>query len=155
MAAMRQVVRDRRRPLAAVLAGGAVLAGLASLQPAPAVTAPVLDPTRPVAGEVAIPVELSSQAAAALIAPGDRVDVVERVEGSMPHVIADRARVLGSSSGGFLAASSAVLLVAVSEETALRLAGATGELTALIQPPDGRPDGTPGATRSSAPDRQS
>lgn len=134
LASVRQLIRNRRRPLAAVLAGAAVLIGLTSLKPAPAISAPTMDPTRPVAGEVAIAVELSSQAAAAVVSPGDRVDIVEHADMTTPRVIARNARVLSAGSAGFLASSSAVLLVAVDEPTAMRLAGATGDLTPMIQP---------------------
>ena len=132
---IRHVLRHRRRPVAAALAGAAVLIALISLQPAPPVTAPPLDPTQPIPGEVAITVELSSQAAAAVITPGDRVDIIERPEAGPPRIIARDARVLAASSAGFLASSSAALLIAVDEPTALRLSGASGDLTPLIRPP--------------------
>lgn len=130
---LRQVLRTRRRPIAAVLAGCAVLLALISLQPAPPAREPIVDPSRPMAGEVAIAIELASQAAAALLLPGDHVDIVEGGESHDPRIIARDARVLTASGSSFLASSSSILLIAVDEGTAMRLAGATGDLTPLLQ----------------------
>ena len=111
-----------------------MLVALISLQPAPEVVARVIDPSKPVSGEVAIAIELSSQAAAAVVSAGDLVDIVETPESGAPTIIAREARVLVTSSAGFLASSRAALLIAVDQATALRLAGASGDLTPLIRP---------------------
>ena len=95
-------------------------------------------------GEVAAPVRLADLAVAALLRPGDRVDVLATVEGAGTEVVAPRALVLAvpgpeEASGGFAAsaAGAGLLVLAVPAEVAGGLATATtaGTLTVTLGPP--------------------
>lgn len=93
-------------------------------------------------GEVAAPVRLADLAVAALLRPGDRVDVLATVDGAGTEVVASRALVLAvpgdvpdgpvPSPGG-----AGLLVLAVPAEVAGGLATATtlGTLTVTLGPP--------------------
>jgi Flp pilus assembly protein CpaB len=96
------------------------------------------------AGEVATPVRLADLAVAALLRPGDRVDVLATVEGAGTEVVADDALVLavpgpGEESGGFAvpAGGAGLLVLAVPADVAAGLATATtsGTLTVTLGSP--------------------
>ncbi len=129
-----RLLRRHRRLLAATLTGVGVLCAIAALRPTPPPPPDPPDPRLPPAGQVALPVELASGSTAALLKPGDRVDVVT-VE-SIPSVILARdAMVLLPTAGsGFVGASSSVVLLAMSEAAALQVAGTSGAVTVLLQP---------------------
>ncbi|GAB3356962.1 Flp pilus assembly protein CpaB [Modestobacter lapidis] len=96
-------------------------------------------------GEVAAPVRLADLAVAALVRPGDRVDVLSSVpEAGTAEVVAADALVLGAPPGastdepfGTAPEGSGLLVLAVSPETAraLAAAAATGSLTVTLGPP--------------------
>jgi len=118
------LTRRHRRGLAALLAGAGVLFALGSLRGAPGVPVTDLADTAPTlrTGEVAVPVTLASSAIAAVLSPGDVVDLVAAPDAvtSDPTVLAVGARVLDSAaSAGFGASASAVVLLAVPREAAL------------------------------------
>lgn len=93
-------------------------------------------------GEVAVPVRLADLAVAALLRPGDRVDVLATVEGSGTEVVASRALVLAvpgpdEATAGLSAAGAGLLVLAVPPDVAGALATATtsGTLTVTLGAP--------------------
>ncbi len=134
-----RVIRRHRRFIAASCAALAVLLALGSVRSAGTPSAAVAG--GPIAalvqGELAIPVPLSPPAAAGLLHLGDVIDVIAISESGTASTVARGALVLGvPAGGGFMSAASAIVLVAVDELTALRIAGATGsgELTFALHP---------------------
>lgn len=93
---------------------------------------PVADPVRErrAVQLVAAPVRIADSAAAGLLRPGDRVDVIAAEEGESARVVASGARVTkvpretfqGSDAGD--AVAGALVVLSVPRETAARLAGA-------------------------------
>ncbi|GDX32047.1 hypothetical protein LBMAG15_09810 [Actinomycetes bacterium] len=134
-----QFIRRHRRALAATCAALAVLTALGSVRSAgdlPATEAAhsitTLDP-----GERAIPVPLSPPAAAGLLHLGDVIDVIAISDSGTASTVARGALVTGvPAAGGFMSSASAIVVVAVDELTALRIAGATGtgDLTFALHP---------------------
>lgn len=133
-------IRRHRRSLAATCAALAVLLALGSVRSAasPASVNPTTNPMTTLArGDVAIPVPLSPPPAAGLLHLGDVIDLIAVNEAGTATTVARGARVTAvPAAGGFMSTSSALVLVAVDELTALRIAGATGtsELTFAIHP---------------------
>ena len=132
-------VRRYRRPLAAVSAGLAVLLAVSALKaPASDQATMAADSTSTLLpGEVAAPITLASAPIASSLAAGDVIDLVSvpRQNAGAAEVVARRARVIEvGESSGFASSASALIVVAVSESTALALAdaGARADLTALI-----------------------
>ena len=103
------------------------------------------------AGLVAAPVRLADAAAVALVRPGDLVDVLaaagtdptgQAYASSVAQLVATRARVLAlPRSSDASPADGALVLLAVSPETALALAGAaaTARLSLVVRPSHDRP----------------
>ena len=124
------LVRRRRRPLAAVSAGLAVLFALGALAGPPA------DPTSPAPlgpGLVAMPLALAG--VNAVVRPGDIIDIVAVPDDATgARIIAREASVLSASASGFGSSSTTAVVIAVGEPDALALADAasTSTLTALI-----------------------
>ena len=88
-------------------------------------------------GYVAIPVPLSPPAAAGLLHVGDIIDLIAVTDTGTASTVARGARVTGvPAGGGFMSNTSALVLVAVDEPSALRIAGATGssDLTFALHP---------------------
>lgn len=91
------------------------------------------------AGQVAVPIVLSSPAIAGILGVGDVVDVVgiSGQESATATVVAARAEVIDvpSSGSAFTSSSAAVVVVAVREADALPLlaASASGALSILIR----------------------
>ena len=124
-----------RRPVAAALAAVAVLLTVSALRADPAPPT-VTEQAPPVAaGEVTVPVPIAPRSVVDLLEPGDVVDLVALTPEGGTNVVAERARVVDTPSGG-LASSGGVLLVAVPESVAVDLAGAgaQGSLSVLIRP---------------------
>lgn len=124
-----------RRPVAAALAAVAVLLTVSTLRADPAPPT-VTEQAPPVAaGEVTVPVPIALRSVVDLLEPGDVVDLVALTPEGGTNVVAERARVVDTPSGG-LASPSDVLLVAVPEAEAITLAGAgaQGSLSVLIRP---------------------
>ena len=133
-----QFIRRRRRLIAAACAALAVLLALGSVRSAGGPTDAVADPITTLnRGELAIPVPLSPPAAAGLLNLGDVIDVIAISDSGTASTVARSALVTGvPAAGGFMSAASAIVLVAVDELTALRIAGATGngDLTFALHP---------------------
>ncbi|CCG01681.1 Flp pilus assembly protein CpaB [Blastococcus saxobsidens] len=92
-------------------------------------------------GEVAAPVRLADLAVAALVRTGDRVDVLATVAGAgAAERVASGARVLAApgQDGGDDAPGAGLLLLAVDEETAARLAAASAGATLTVNLPPPR-----------------
>jgi hypothetical protein len=130
-----RLVRRHRRIVAAALAALATLIVITSL-PHGAATVATDEPPGLSSDEVAIPITLENRAVAEALHAGDRVSVVAVSDDGFSSIVAESARVLSESPGGFGATDSAVTL-AVDEGSALRLAGAqaTNTLTVIIRPP--------------------
>lgn len=144
-AGLRRFARRHRRPLAAALAGLGLLVGLSTVrtgatEPADGSGSGSQFPSSVRLGEVAVPLVLTSAGIASTLRVGDVIDVVGITgrESATAAVIASRARVLGipSSGSGLTGSSSAVILVAVSEDEALPLTAASvnGALSVVIRP---------------------
>ena len=134
-----RIIRRHRRLLAATCAALAVLLALGSVSSAGAPAAAVAGGpiTALGQGELAIPVPLSPPAAAGLLHLGDVIDVIAISDSGTAATVARDALVLGvPAGGGFMSAASAIVLIAVDELTALRIAGATGtgDLTFALHP---------------------
>jgi pilus assembly protein CpaB len=94
-------------------------------------------------GEVAAPVRLADLAVAALLRPGDRVDVLATpADAGAAEVVAAGALVLSAvpaevPGGASAGADGGLLVLAVSAETAARLAGSatSSTLTVTLGPP--------------------
>jgi hypothetical protein len=114
-----------------------VLAGLVLLtgSPAPCPPPPRAGTTRPVppVGTVGVPVTLSAGAAAAVVRPGDRVDVVTAASG----VLAADVLVLAVHPAPDGLAGSTALYVAAPVPAARRLAGVAPDtpLAITVRPP--------------------
>ena len=126
--------RRHRRSIAAASAALAVLLALGSVRSVatPAGTLATLE-----SGYVAIPVPLSPPAAAGLLHVGDIIDLIAVTDTGTASTVARGARVTGvPAAGGFMSTTSALVLVAVDEPSALRIAGATGssDLTFAMHP---------------------
>jgi len=140
---LRRGLRRHRRLLAALLAGAAVLVALSVLRtPAAPAEASEAGPSAPpgvAAGQVAVPILLSSTAVARTLSVGDVIDVVGITgdESATATVVAPDARVIEIPEAGstFSAAAAAVVVVAVREGDALPLlaASASGALSILIR----------------------
>ncbi len=125
---MRNLLRRRRRLVAAVAAALAVAFALLSLRPQP----PALPKSLPVvaSGEVAVPIVIDSPAIAATLIPGDVIDVFSvGGDGYSPLVAAD-ARVLERPG---LDGPDAVVLIAVRESAGRAVATAPGRLGIVIR----------------------
>lgn len=122
-----------RRPVAAALAGVAVLTGLSALRAdPPASPVPTLSPgpvSRP--GDVTLAVPLAFGAGA--LSPGDLVDLVSTAGSPAAEIIATDVLVADLASGSAYASAS-VILVAVPRSDALTVAAAaaTAPLAVLI-----------------------
>jgi pilus assembly protein CpaB len=140
---LRRWLALHRRWVSATLAFVAVLVGLTSLaQPAepersPRVAAPtsaaLLD------GHLAVPLRLSDPAVAALLGPGDVVDVMVADQRSTARLVAADLTVTAvpdAGSGGPWAQSDGLVMVAATEDQALSLAGAAahGPVTVAVHP---------------------
>ena len=93
------------------------------------------------AGQVAAPVRLADLAVAALVRTGDRVDVLATVDGAgAANRVASGARVLAApgQDGGDDAPGAGLLLLAVDEGTAARLAAASAGATLTVNLPPPR-----------------
>lgn len=123
-----------RRPLAAVLAGLAVLVTVSTLRSEPPPAPAMASTPSSAPGEVTVPVPLA--VSAGILQPGDVIDLVSVDDDGRARVVAPRARVVGqpASVGGF-GSTDPLLLVAVPEAVALALASATARdaLTVLIR----------------------
>ncbi|SDY59170.1 Flp pilus assembly protein CpaB [Modestobacter sp. DSM 44400] len=93
-------------------------------------------------GQVAAPVRLADLAVAALLRPGDRVDVLASpADAGAAEVVAADALVLSAppaeATGPAAGADGGLLVLAVSAETAARLAGSatSATLTVTLGPP--------------------
>lgn len=139
--AARRILRRRRRPIAAVLAGAGVLLALSTLHATPAPVAddaahgidPLLAP-----GHVVVPVVLATGAVASALAVGDIVDIVDfsDTEPVRATVVARGAWVYGLPAGtSFGGGASAVVLVSVPERQALPVsaASATGGIGVVLR----------------------
>jgi len=132
--------RRHRRSIAAACAALAVLLALGSVRSVatPASTdLPTGTLETLVSGYVAIPVPLSPPAAAGLLHVGDIIDLIAVTDTGIASTVARGARVTGvPAAGGFMSNTSALVLVAVDEPSALRIAGATGssDLTFAMHP---------------------
>ena len=129
--AARRILRRRRRPIAAALAGAGVLLALTTLHATPAPEAAGTDlvpgSTLP-PGLVVVPVVLATGAVASVLAVGDVVDVVDfsDTEPTRATVVARGARVYGLPAGAtFSGSTSTVVLVSVPEREALPLSAAS------------------------------
>lgn len=138
-----------RRPVAALLAGAAMLIAISVIrapnEQAAATQAPALP--APTAGEVAVPVILKDATVASIVQVGDIIDVVSVARDApagdaggtqRAAIVARRARVIESSAGtgGFMPMSTGLLVVAVDESTALAIAeaSATSDLSVAVHP---------------------
>jgi hypothetical protein len=139
-----RLLRRHRRPVAAALAGIAVLLALTTLRAAPeagAVSEPGSTPTTaPLpSGDVLVPLPLRLPAVAAALHVGDLVDVVALPgeDAGAARVVAPRARIVELPSGGsaLTGSSASVLLVSVREDDALEAsaAAAGSGVTVLIR----------------------
>jgi hypothetical protein len=127
---LRRAVRRHRRPLAAVLAGIAVVLALTSLRPGadpvlPTTSGGATDVDRGRPGEVTVPVVLASGVIAALLEVGDVIDLVgaPTAGDATASVVARDARVVELPRGATAlgASTAAVVLVALPEADALRV----------------------------------
>jgi Flp pilus assembly protein CpaB len=86
--------------------------------------------------DVAVPVRLAEPATAALVSPGDRVDVLSAAPegGASAQVVATRLAVLSVPDVGDAAGEGALVVVAAGRATAARLAAAavTGRLSVVV-----------------------
>ncbi len=140
---LRRGLRRHRRLLAALLAGAAVLVALSVLRtptaPAEPSDAQPSAPAGVTAGQVAVPIILSSPAVARTLSVGDVIDVVGITgeESATASVVAPDARVIEIPEAGsaLSASTAAVVVVAVRESDALPLlaASASGALSILIR----------------------
>lgn len=132
---VRRAASRFRRPLAAGLAALAVLVTVNSLASSPTPAPVPATRATTVPGEVTVPVPLAVRAVADVLAPGDIVDLVSIADDGSARVVAARARVVEQpDAGGGFTPTTALLLVAVPESSALDLATATaqGAMTVLI-----------------------
>lgn len=133
-----------RRMVSAALAFVAVLLGLTALVQTPeqqpltngsgAASSPAL-----LDGQLAVPVRLSDPAVAALLTPGDVVDVMVADQRSTARLIAADLIVTAipkAEGGGPWSASDGLVMVAATQDQALALAGATarGPITVAVHP---------------------
>jgi len=129
--AARRILRRRRRPIAASLAGAGALLALTTLHSTPVPVAAGTDlvpgSTLP-PGLVVVPVVLATGAVASVLAVGDVVDVVDfsETEPTTATVVARGARVYALPAGAtFSGSSSTVVLVSVPEREALPISAAS------------------------------
>jgi hypothetical protein len=136
---LRRLLRHRRRAVAAglamtaaalVAATGPADAGRAPAQSRPPARPAAPRPARPAAQLVTAPVRIADAAAARLLHPGDRVDVIAAdasgaAGAASPRVVAAGARVVKvPGTGGDAAESGALVLLSVPRPIAAELAGA-------------------------------
>lgn len=134
--AFRSIVRRYRRPLAAASAGLAALITLGLVTGSPdTVTAASGRAWRPGSDEAQLPIAMSG--VNAVVPAGSRIDVIALPDnGFGAQIIARDVLVLDHPTGSAVGSTSAtVLVLAVTEAEALRLAdaAAAGTLTALIR----------------------
>ena len=88
--------------------------------------------------EVAVPILLINEQLAQAVEPGSYVQLIEIIDGEVPNVIANRARVVskGNTGGTFSQSSASLIVVAVPIQESVRVAaaGALGSLTLVMQP---------------------
>lgn len=122
-------IRRHRRLIAAILGGVGVLLALGSLRAPPpiAIAPPDQGISRSLqAGEVAVPVELTSPAFASALRAGDLVDLISTNSDGVTSTLATSARILTVPTNTGLS-SSAVLVVAVREEIGTTLASGSAQ----------------------------
>lgn len=119
---MTDLIRRRRRPLAAVAAFVGVAAALLSLTSSP--TSQAEATTNPqallAAGHVAVPVKVAT--GADLLTVGNRVDLVARDTDDRAVVLAHDAVVIQAAASGTFSGSGSTVLVGVTREEGLALA---------------------------------
>jgi hypothetical protein len=133
-----------RRPISAGLAFLSVLLGLTAVIGSSGSSAPVSGQTADAssltnAGQVEVPIRLADPAVAAVVRPGDVVDVIASDRGASARVVAARVTVtrLPETGGdGLWGTRDGLVMVASDEDEALALAGAAarGPVTIVIHP---------------------
>lgn len=82
-----------------------------------------------------MPVLLMDAAIASALAPGDTIDVI--AQGPTPKVVAANAIVIeAASGGGFTSGGGSAVVLALSREAALTVAGTDAPLTVIRNPDD-------------------
>jgi len=131
--------------VSAALAFVAVLVGLTALaqtpehQPSPGVSGAATSPAALLDGHLAVPLRLSDPAVAALLNPGDVVDVMVADQRSAARLVAADLTVTAvpdAEGSGPWAQGDGLVMVAVTEDEALALAGAAarGPVTVALHP---------------------
>ena len=142
---VRRRVALHRRPISAVLTFVAVIFGLAAITADPSSstalpgTAPSVAGAVPADDELIVPLQLSDPAVAAMLSPGDVVDVMVADQRGDATLVASElvvTAVPGASDGGPWSDGDGLVMVAADAATTLSLAGAAsrGALTVAIRP---------------------
>lgn len=142
---LRRRLALHRRPISAVLAFVAVLFGLAAVTaddsgaPALAGAPSNTSVTVPADDELIVPLQLSDPAVAAMLSPGDVVDVMVADQRGDAALVASElvvTAVPGGDDEGPWSDSGGLVMVAADSATTLALAGAAsrGVLTVAIRP---------------------
>ncbi|MCZ3387200.1 MAG: hypothetical protein LH630_09620 [Actinomycetia bacterium] len=140
-ATLRRRLALHRRAVSAALAFAAVLMGLTALTNAagdqPATATPVAERATVDVGGLDVPVQLYDPAVAAMVQPGDVVDVMVADQRSAATLVAANLTVTATSEAegsGPWTDSDGLLMVAATDEQALALAGAAarGPITIAV-----------------------